>query len=428
MVADSFSISSINTVASLAQILSVALPLSTTNTVTSNSISLDSSSSIVTLSNSGQLLSALTSLQNQLANSLQSSVSTTNPANTSALAQSLVSTFNNLQSSTNALQGALGGDATNNLFSSALANNTSQLASLSSIGIELQPSSGTLSINTDTFNAALASDPNATRSVLDSAAQALLDVSSGLELQLAGASLAQANPALSGSLVDTTPSSTGSETTVPVELLQNLSADSVLNNIQLTDLNLAAAGQDINTILTDSQVLQGALSADLPISNNAVFPATADLAALTGSSAATSATTSLATAQPVTTTSVGSSLDTAIPLATAAPTSTVTNTTTQTAVANIATPSNGDAVAADLATATAQIALQTMLSDPSLQVLRNILDPNYAALVAATRTNEMGTFMSIIDPKAFATDLPGQVVAVQPSRAIGDYQGASVGS
>ena len=374
------------------------------------------------------MLSALTSLQTQLANSLQSSVSTTNPANTSALAQSLVSTFNNLQGSTNALQGVLGGDATNNLFSSALANNASQLASLSSIGIELQPASNTLSINTDTFNAALASDPNASRSALESAAQALLDVSSGLELQLAGASLAQTNPALLGSLVDTTSSSTGSETTVPVELLQNLSADSVLTNIQLTDLNLPAAGQDINTILTDSQVLQGALSADLPISNNAVFPATADLAALAGSSAATIATTSLATAQPVTTTSVDSRLDTAIPLATASPTSTVTNTTTPAAVANVATPSNGDAVAADLATATARTALQTMLSDPSLQVLRNILDPNYAALVAATRTNEMSPFMSIIDPKAFATDRPAQVVAVQPPRAISDYQGASVGS
>jgi hypothetical protein len=428
MMADSLSISSINTAASLARISSVALPLSTTNTVTSNSISLDSSSSIVTLSNSGQLLSALTSLQTQLANSLQSSVSTTNPANTSALAQSLVSTFNNLQGSTNALQGVLGSDATNNLFSSALANNASQLASLSSIGIELQPASNTLSINTDTFNAALASDPNASRSALESAAQALLDVSSGLELQLAGASLAQTNPALLGSLVDTTSSSTGSETTVPVELLQNLSADSVLTNIQLTDLNLPAAGQDINTILTDSQVLQGALSADLPISNNAVFPATADLAALAGSSAATIATTSLATAQPVTTTSVDSRLDTAIPLATASPTSTVTNTTTPAAVANVATPSNGDALAADLATATARTALQTMLSDPSLQVLRNILDPNYAALVAATRTNEMSPFMSIIDPKAFATDLPAQVVAVQPPRAISDYQGASVGS
>lgn len=361
--ADSFSISSIN-VASLARLSSVALPLSATDTATSNSSSLDSSSSIVALSSNGQLLSVLSSRQSQLSNFLQASVATPTPENTSALAQSLVATFNTLQDSTNALQGVLGSAATSNLFFSALPNNASQLASLSRVGIDFQAASGTLGFNSDIFNAALASDPDATRGVLNNAAQALLDVSSGIELQLAGASLVQSNPALLASVADTTPPSTASGSTIPIELLPNLSADSPLNNIQLSDLNPAAAGQQVNAILTDARALPGAL---------------------TGSS-------------------------------------------TEAAAATAAAPGNGDAEAADLRAATAQMALQTMLSDPSLQVLRNILDPYYPALVAATRISEMSPFMPIVDPQAFADDFPAQVLAAQSARPISDYKGAFVGA
>lgn len=418
---DSFSISSIN-IDSLARISSLAFPLSTTNTVASNSISLNSSSSVVTLSNNGQLLSALSSFQSQLAGSLRSSVSTSSTANTSALAQSLVATFNNLQGSANALQNVLGSKVTNEF----LTDNDSQFASLSNIGIELQSASATLRLDTDLFAAAVASDPGATKLKLESAAQALLDASSRLELKLVGASLAQINPTLLGSVVDITSSSTGGETSLPLELLQNLSADSVLNNIQLADLDLAAAGLDSNAILTTPEVLQGALSAELPIANNIVFSATTDLAALVSSSAATSASTGQTTANtpPVTPTSV----ENAMPLTTALATLSTTNTLAETAVANVARPTNGDVVAADLRATTAQMALQNMLSDPSRQMLRNILDPYYAALVSAMRINEMRTLIPVVDPKAFAQDIPAQVLAAQTSRAISHYKGESVGS
>jgi len=426
--ADSFSISSIN-VASLARISPLALPLSATGTVTSNSGSLESPSSIVALSSNGQLLSVLSSGQSQLSNSLQASVATPSPENTSALAQSLFATFNSLQGSTNALQGVLGNEATNPLFFSALANNGAQLASLSRVGIDFQAASGTLSFNPDIFNAALASDPDATTGLLNNAAQALLDVSSGIELQLAGASLVQTNPALLASVVDTTPPSTGSGSSIPIELLQNLSADSTLNNIQLSDLDLAAAGQEIDAILTDARALPGALSTDLPISGNTILLATSDLADRARSSAANeSIGQATGSVQLLTTTSVNNGLDNALPLTTALPTSTVTSNTTEAAAANAAAPIIGDAEAADLRAATTQMALQTMLSDPRLQVLRNILDPYYPALAAATRISEMSPFMPIVDPQAFADDFPAQVLAAQGSRPISNYKEAPVGA
>lgn len=386
MMADSSSISPI-TVASLARISTLALPLAITNTVTSNSASINSTSSIVALSNNGQLLSALSSLQSQLTIAVQSSASATSPTNTKALAQSFVATFNNLQGSIAALQRALGSD-TSNLFTNAFANNASQLTSLSSIGIDLQTSSSTLNINSAVFDTELTSDANATRDVLGSATQALLDTSSGIESQLAGASLTLSNRVLLDNAIGTTSSSTVSDTSLPVDLSQALSADSVLNNSQLTHLKLATQISSPATSETPHQA--------------------------TGS------------AQAVATISVGNSSELPTSFTTSLPTATTA--ITKAAIANVAATTNGDVVAADLRTATARLALQNMLSDPSLQVLRKILDPYYPALVAATRISELGTVMPAIDPKAFAPDLLAQVSAVLRSRVIGYYKDTSVAS
>ena len=174
---------------------------------------------------------------------------------------------------------------TSTQLSSAVPLDASQLASLSRIGIELQPASATLSFNAGLFDAALANDPGATRAVLASAAQSLLDTTSGVELQLAGRSLKPGNSAQVG--------------------------------------NVAAAAS---------------ASPDVPL---ATFAATG-----------------------TDTVSAGS------------------------AVVTGAAQTNGDVEAADLRAATARTALQNMLSDPALQVLRNILDPFLPALVAATRISE----------------------------------------
>lgn len=323
MVADSLSISPI-TVSGLARVSSLAFPLVATGSVASNSASSTNASSIVTLSNDGQLLSAVSSLQRQLRDALQSSTVSTPPASINVLAQSVVSTFNNLQGNADA-RNAVVVNNTSTQLSSAVPLDASQLASLSRIGIELQPASATLSFNAGLVDAALANDPGATRAVLASTAQSLLDTTSGVELQLAGRSLKPDNSAQVG--------------------------------------NVAAAPS---------------ASPDVPL---ATFAATG-----TG------------------TVSAGS------------------------AVVTGAAQTNGDVEAADLRAATARTALQNMLSDPALQVLRNILDPFFPALVAATRISEMSAVIPIIDPNAFAPDLPVQVSAVPPSRAIGYYKDASVGS
>ncbi len=393
--------------ATLARISPLALPVSTRGVLASNSDS--SPSTIVTLSSNGRLLSALSSLQNQLADSLSVGQAAASPADTKVLAQNLVATFNNLQGSASALNGVLGNDTVSSLLAGALTNNPTLLASLSGIGIDLPAASSQFVVNQDTLDAALASAPTATGSILDNAAQAVLNASSSLELQVAGLAVAQANPSPTEAISAATDSGSG----VPIEQLQNLSADSILNNVQLGDINLAAAGQTADAISTVPALLQTSLSAGLPGANDTVFPVTANPAQSVGNDVVAPAGGSV---QSVTSGAVDNASTTALPLGPGPPTSIVA--ASPGAVATPAT-GNGDAAAADLRSATAQMALQKMLSDPAQQILRNILDPYFPALVAATRSTEMSTFAPVIDPQAFAPDLPTPVLAIQRVRAIG---------
>lgn len=67
-------------------------------------------------------------------------------------------------------------------------------------------------------------------------------------------------------------------------------------------------------------------------------------------------------------------------------------------------------------------ALQNLLADPQRVVLRNILDPYFAGLVATARLSELNIPSPVIDPKLLTNDLPGAVSPVPAYRAIRYYQ------
>lgn len=75
---------------------------------------------------------------------------------------------------------------------------------------------------------------------------------------------------------------------------------------------------------------------------------------------------------------------------------------------------------------TARLALQNRLSDPALTVLRNLLDPYYAGLVATARLSELAPSLPIFDPKSLISEFPAPVSPVPADRAIDSYREAAV--
>lgn len=90
----------------------------------------------------------------------------------------------------------------------------------------------------------------------------------------------------------------------------------------------------------------------------------------------------------------------------------------QTAVATTAR----DIAASNSRTQSTRTTLQDILADPQRVVLRNILDPYFAALVASARLNELNAPSPVIDPKLLTTDSPAAVSPVPAYRAIKYYR------
>ncbi|MGE5469725.1 MAG: hypothetical protein ACM3X0_02890 [Bacteroidota bacterium] len=423
---------------------------------------LGGTSSIVELSGQGQVLAAGLALENSL-QALQTIPPTATAASVGDRVQALVDAFNGLQQNIGSVQPLLG-----TLPDSALVDQLAvtlnaaasppgpggapNLASLQGIGIGVQPGSvsgtaatpATLSLDRTALNAALASDPAGTTALLARASQPLLQQVAIFEAQAAVTSETPDNQALQGATVDT-------------GLLQNLSADTVLNGIQLTDLNLAALGLDANSLQTSSTALPGSLSPTL-LSPATTGPATAttDLSAVAGgttaASAGTTATTDLAantattaTATTATTTPAVAALPTSTPALNAAPATTPAATATAATTAPLTTaaatgsvaaaatvaPTPGvpaDTVAADRFASAATQALQNLVDNPTLRALsNNLFNPDYAALVAAAHQNDFTVPIPVTRAAALPADLPGPVQPIERVRGIASYVEASAG-
>lgn len=440
--ADSLTVPSV-ALSGTASIPPVAFQLLTSTASTTDSTFFTSSPSLVELSSTGQLLSAVFAFRSEL-EALPPTTATSSPAALVATAQGLVDAVNELQTNTTSLDaifGALAGNTSttqlaltlNELATTTIADATINLGSLQGIGIELQTTDGqpTLLIDQNQLLAAINADPAATQAALADATQSLIDLADTFEAQVASAaaSLTNLTPLTTptGQTVDLNPlldlptNSTVQGIGIPTDLLQNLSADTLANAIPLADLDLAAAGADADILLATPAVIREPLVADLL--TPAVPPA------LVGEQAADSTLGLLGAVTPPATLA-SATPNTGAPASAAEPVPAIPVITPPATTVATATPaaldggvdSAADALAADRRARAATIALQNLLDDPSQQAIANHFDPAYSALIAASH---MADFVPP-DPAAInlKTILSDELTPVLPSptaRALSYY-------
>ena len=455
--ADSLSIQPV-VLSRLTGVSSVAFQRLTTGTATSVSSIFSGTSNTVELSSNGQLLSAVSSFRTRL-EALQANVVDSSPGAIVSTTQDLVDAFNRLQGNTASLQSivtALSGDTLttqlsrtlSDLVTASLAGNSDTLSNLRSIGINLQTTpapSGTvftLSVDPNQLTAAISADPTGTRTALSGAIESFVELATEFESQVVSTTVNLANLTQLG--VTTTPqidlssifglqtNSTAPGIGVATDLLQNLDADTVLNAIQLTDLDLDALGLDADTILAEDSVIRGALVTALltpnsPATVTETLPASETVGAtnqLAGTSTPTAATASAA-APSIETTASTAPPTIEIPIATTQPL--VVSTTAASANNPVATSTTlaADVLAAERRAAEAAQALQTLLADPGLRAINNHFDPAYSALIAASHLSDFISPSPVLDPKALLTDDVAPVSPVAMARAIAYYNETS---
>lgn len=396
----------------------------------------DSASSIVDISNTGFLLSSVSAARERL-QAEQATPADSSPAGILATAQGLVDIFNTLQSNVGSLQTLLTGFADsslvdpfalglNQLPSSAIAGDSASLASLQGIGIQLLAATpagtaGTLSLQIDpsVLNAAIANDPAGTQAVLEQASQSLLGQLTAFEEQAVGAAQAQVDltqlggsPAQTidlGTLLGLNSNSTTPGTVLGTDLLQALPADSVLNAVQLSDLDLAAAGLDTATVLSEPAVLQGALTTGLLVPGATA----ATLARDSGISPTNPASVNATDLSATSTTPPGIILPLdaqTVPLGNPAA-----------LAGQIGTPGAAPVIAdvadAERRASIAAQTLQNLLNSPLDLIQRNLVDPAYAAVIAASRMSDFIMPTPQTNPKLLVTDIPAPVLPALQARA-----------
>lgn len=320
-------------------------------------------SSLVDLSISGQLLSAVATTESRL--SAPQTTAAATPESVQATAERLVSSFNALQDNVAGLQSlfATTADALpaaplsptlNDLAASTLSAASSNFDSLSAIGIQTTPSPTTgaplLSIDQPTLDAAGTAAPAATQARIDQAIAALNAELAGFEDQAASAALAEAR----------------------------------LSQVTAT----TTAGPDQNTLTILTPTTLSATLDDLL----ATTPATPPNAA-TGPAAGTA------------------------PVQTAVPTAITTQTATP--GSNPAQPgANTDALTADRRASAATVALQNLLANSVTRSTDLQLDPVYAALIASVRLSDFVPPAPLIDPAKLAAEFPEAVAPTARVRAV----------
>ncbi len=379
---------------------------------------LDSTSSIVELSGLGQVLAASSSLESSL-EALRANTANPTPGSVLAQAQNFVATFNGVEQSIGGVLPFLAVLPDNTLvaqFSQTLnAAATSStgaggenLSSLQAIGISVLAASATdpagsparLSIDSSVLNAAAQANPQGTAALLAQATQPLLQQVATFEVQATSAN---------GLTADLSALASG----IPTNLLQNLSADTILNDVQLSDLDLAAVGLDANTIESASAVLGTSLSASL-----------AGLAATSSLATATQATSTARIATPVAA-ALQASLDAAVSGPATIVTGTPTAVTTSPNAAASPAATNNDTLPAEQDAAAAQLALRNVMADAAL---RNVIfDPAYSALIASSHLIDFVSPVPLTRANAIPADVPGAILPVNPARAISSYEEAAHG-
>ncbi|WP_018608030.1 hypothetical protein [Uliginosibacterium gangwonense] len=421
-----------NALSSVSSINPVTFPFAASETQASSTVLLDTMSSIVQLSALGQVVTAGASLEASI-QSLQANPSEATPSNVLAKAENFVTEFNQTQNSIGKAQPLL--DLTSNsalidqfaqtlnvAATSSADTQTSNLASLQTIGITphtssasvTTPATTSLTINENVLNTAVAANPAASLALLSQATQPLLQQVAQFEAQA------------------TTPGGLANDTTVaqsvgvPINLLQNLSADTALNSIQLSDLDLAAAGLDANTIQQTRTALNGSLSATLATAVAAdstsqstsaqVLPKAviAPAVVATVPTPESLVTTAPAPATPTVVTAEAVTVPTVTPLNSA---------TTSTTIPTITISANTE----DQTAFAAAMTLQNLASDPQLNaIFDNAFNPFYSAIISVYHQNDIG-MQSVFSLANVRTVIPAPLSAVDRIHGINGYDEANNG-
>ena len=198
---------------------------------------------------------------------------------------------------------------------------------------------------------------------------------------------------------------------VPTELLQNLPADTVLNNIRLENLDLAAVGLDINTIRSESSVLDTSLAATATLANTII----------------TSDPTAAADVTPVSVSATPIAIDTLA-------TPDVAMTETSAAIATTSTTVNQslptrpavpivDTLSANQAAADAAHALQVIMADLALRDVFS--NPAYSALIASSHMSDFAVPITRTRTGGIPAEIPGPILPINRIGAISSYQDAA---
>jgi hypothetical protein len=306
----------------------------------------------------------------------------------------------------------------NELATASIAAIRSNLDNLSDIGIRIQitPSpditttSITLSIDQNVLNAAVTANATGTQAVLAGVIRSLIDLTAGFETQIAEAA---------ASLPDLTPldipkPDTGSiipGISVATDLLPDVLPETVLSNVleeELVDVLLSQNIADVTIPATaEENLLATLLATGTPV---AATPPTVTTAQTTDT---TSGSIAAAPAPGATDLTLPAS-------ATGIVTTAVTTAAATTTAAAAATQVNPD-----LAAAQAALELQRLLAAPAAHARRNLFDPAYASLIAASRLGDFVPPDQAINPKALAADVPTPVSPIAPSHGIAYYGEAS---
>lgn len=320
-------------------------------------------SSLVDLSISGQLLSAVATTESRL--SAPQATAEATPASAQAAAQRLVSSFNTLRDNVSGLQSlfATQPDALpaaplsptlNELAATTLTAASSNFDSLVAIGIQTTPSPTTgaplLSIDQPLLAAATTADPAGTQAQLDQAIATLNAQLSSFEEQAANTSLAQARLAQVTSTTTATP-----------------------DQSTLSELTPTTPPATLDELLTAAP---------------ANPPGTATAPAVNSVTEQTSAPT-------------GAITPTAAPFPSAAPAGAST-----------------DALIADRRASAATLALQNLLANSVTRSSDLQLDPVYAALIASVRLSDFVAPPPLIDPAKLAAEFPEAVSPTARVRAV----------
>lgn len=382
---------------------------------------LDNARSSVDLSSEGQLLLAVSLFQDGL-DALQGSTSDATPTVLTATAQAFADAFNTLLGTT--LQTVIG-----TLQGSAFADQLVQVANgleLQDIGIELQPATAseitgagfTLSIDRNALNSALADDAAGTAAQLAVAIGTFSDLASGFVAQVSGSV---------ASLVDLTLLGTGAGQQTDLNAALGLPAVAVLNGVSLSGLDLAIAGVSAGDIVAaGGGVTQETLTAAFLALNSATTSAaTIETTADVNSASATTGNVSPLAITAVADTSgtedeaaeVSAAVGTGQGLLSANP---VTTTVVAATGAAVAATTDLGASASALA-----LQLQRLLLDPTFHVTNNLINPAYAALIAASHLSDFVAPVPVINPDTFAADVPGPVSPIAMAHAIAYYSEAA---